>query len=293
MDHNRPIRTWLFAPGMDARKTEKALESAADALILDLEDAVAISEKPRAREMVRALLGHVAPARNVFVRVNDLMTGMTATDIEAVCTGGIAGIVLPKVESAEMVRIASTMIDDQSRANGVPQGQIRLLGILESARGILRADEIAGAGGRLETLMFGAGDLTNDIGIPTANVGPHIVNGKLQTALASRSAGLRPPVDTVFFDVTDSDGFASDCRQAKAFGFQGKAVIHPVQIETANTVFSPSREEVEDARQIVKGFEEAEAAGIGAIRVEGKLVDYAMVKNAQKVLGVARSLGLA
>jgi citrate lyase subunit beta/citryl-CoA lyase len=292
MTSSRPIRTWLFAPGMDERKTTKALASASDAIILDLEDAVAISEKPKAREMVRAVLGNVSPDRQVFVRVNDLMTGMTATDLDAACHGGIAGIILPKAESAEMVRIASTMIDALSEARGLPHGQIRIAGILESARGILRAEEIACAGGRLETLMFGAGDFTNDVGIPTSNIGPHIVNGKIQTALACRSGGLRPPIDTVFFDVTDSTGFDADCRQAKAFGFQGKAVIHPNQVEVANGVFSPSPEEIASARLVVDRFKEAEAAGVGAIRVEGKLIDYAMVKNAEKVLVTARALEL-
>jgi len=115
----KPIRTWLFAPGMDARKCEKAVQSAADALILDLEDAVAISEKPKARLMLNQLVKSVSPERQVYVRVNDFMTGMTAEDLRAVCTGGIAGIVLPKAESAEMVRIASTMIDEFSRAEGL------------------------------------------------------------------------------------------------------------------------------------------------------------------------------
>jgi citrate lyase subunit beta/citryl-CoA lyase len=188
----KPIRTWLFAPGMDARKCEKAVQSSADALILDLEDAVALSEKPKARLMLSQLVKSVSPERQVYVRVNDFMTGMTAEDLRAVCTGGIAGIVLPKAESAEMVRIASAMIDELSRAEGLPHGQITMCGILETARGVLRAEEIAAGGGRLSTLMFGAGDFTGDLGIPTSNVGPHVVNAKIQTALACRAAGIRP-----------------------------------------------------------------------------------------------------
>lgn len=293
MASDKPLRSWLFAPGMDSRKSAKAIDSAADAIILDLEDAVAISEKPKAREMVRSLAAQLAPERQVFVRVNDLMTGMTAEDLKAACAGGIAGIILPKAESSEMVRIADAMIDEFSRSEGLPPGQIRICAILETARGVLRAQEIATAGGRLETMMFGAGDFTNDIGIPTANVGEHLVNGKLQTVLACRAAGIRPPVDTVFFDVTDSDGFAADCRQARAFGFQGKAVIHPNQIAEANAAFSPSPEDIAAARLVVDSFKRAEAEGVGAIRVEGKLVDYAMVKNSQKLLDTARALGLS
>lgn len=288
----KPIRTWLFAPGMDARKMEKAVASSADAVILDIEDAVALSQKPKAREMVRAFADNISPERQVFVRVNDLMTGMTAEDIKAACSGGIAGVILPKAESAEMIRIASAMIDEASREAGIPQGQIRMGAILESARGVLRAEEIGSAGGRLETMMFGAGDFTNDISVPTSNVGPHIVNGKLQTALACRSNGLRPPIDTVFFDVTDAEGFEEDCWQGRAFGFQGKAVIHPNQIEMANRAYSPSPEDIAFARQVVDSFAKAEAEGVGAIRVEGKLVDYAMVKNSRKLLDTATALSL-
>lgn len=289
----RPLRSWLFAPGMDRRKTEKALGSEADALILDLEDAVAISEKPQARKMVRDVLAQVPPARQVFVRINDFTTGLTAEDLRAVCTGGLAGVILPKVESAEMVRIASGLIDQFSQEQSLPRDQIRLGGIVETARGILQVEEIAAGGGRLETLMFGAGDFTNDLGIPTANVGPHILNGKIQTALACRAAGLRPPIDTVFFDVTDATGFQQDCEQAKGLGYQGKAVIHPNQIAPANAVFAPSAEEIASARRVVESFTQAEAQGVGAIRVDGKLVDYAMVKNAEKVLATARALDLA
>ena len=288
----KPIRTWLFAPGMDARKCEKAVQSSADALILDLEDAVAVSEKAKARLMLNELVKTVSPERQVYVRVNDFMTGMTAEDLRAVCVGGIAGIVLPKAESAEMVRIASTMIDELSRAAGLPPNQISMCGILETARGVLRAEEIAAAGGRLSTLMFGAGDYTGDLGIPTSNVGPHLLHGKIQTALACRAAGIRPPVDTVFFDVTDASGFEVDCRQAQGLGFQGKAVIHPNQIEMANAVFSPTHDEIAYARLVVESFAKAEAEGVGAIRVQGKLIDYAMVKTSQKLLDTARALKL-
>jgi citrate lyase subunit beta/citryl-CoA lyase len=290
MTSSKPIRTWLFAPGMDSRKITKALDSAADAIILDLEDAVATSEKPKARAMVREVLGTVSPDRQVYVRVNDLMTGMTAEDLKAVCTGGIAGIVLPKAESAEMIRVAGALIDAAAPAEKAPARPIRIGAIVESARGILRAEEIASAGGRLLTLMFGAGDFTNDMGIPTTNVGPHILNGKLMAALACRSAGIQPPIDTVYFDVTDAEGFEADCRQAKGLGFQGKAVIHPNQIETANAVFAPNREEIAAAQLVIDSFKKAEAEGVGAIRVEGKLVDYAMVKNAEKVIATARAL---
>lgn len=283
-----PNRSYLFVPGTEERKTEKALGSAADALILDLEDAVAISQKTRAREMVRARLASVAPERQVYVRVNDIETGLTAEDLRAVCTGGLAGIILPKVEAAETVRTVSTIIERVERGEGRPAGQIRLKAIIETGRGIAHSVEIAKAGGRLVALMFGAADYTADLGIPTSNVGPHITHGKIATVIASRAGGLAAPIDTVFFDLTDADGLAADCQDAKTLGFAGKAVIHPNQIDTVNAAFTPSAAEVEAARNLVRAFRDAEAGGLGAVTVDGKLVDYAMLKVAEKTLALAR-----
>jgi citrate lyase subunit beta / citryl-CoA lyase len=290
---SRHKRTWLFAPGTDERKMTKAAASAADALILDLEDAVAIKEKPRARDMIRALLEQQSPERQVYVRVNDVSTGWTADDLRAVCVSGLAGIILPKVEAAETVRTVSTWIDNAERAAGLPPGQVRLNAIIETARGITRIGAIAEAGGRLDALMFGAADYTADLGIPTSNVGPHIVHAKIATVVASRAAGLAAPVDTVFFDITDADGLAADCRQAKALGFWGKAVIHPNQIECVNSIFTPSEQEVAMAQRVVDVFSEAERSGLGAVQLDGKLIDYAMLKTAQKILAMAKALNAA
>jgi citrate lyase subunit beta/citryl-CoA lyase len=287
---NGPKRSWLFAPGMDERKTAKALAGTADALILDLEDAVAISEKPRARAMIREVLGAQSLARQIYVRVNDIATGWTAQDIAAVCAPGLAGIVLPKVEAAETVRTVSALIDQAERAAGIPAGQVRLNAIVETARGIVNLPGIAAADGRLDLLMFGAADYTADLGIPTANTGSHITHGKIATVVASRAGGLAAPVDTVFFDVTDSDGLAADCAEAKALGFQGKAVIHPNQIDPVNSAFTPSESEVAHALSIVGGFEAAERQGLGAVQIGGKLVDYAMLKAARKTLDTASAL---
>src|SRR5699024_4454013 len=129
-------------------------------------------------------------------------------------------------------------------------------------------------GGRLEALMFGAADYTADLGIPTANVGPHIMHGKVATVVASRAAGLAAPIDTVFFDITDHAGLAADSTEARSLGFQGKAVIHPKQIAPVNATFTPTEAEARTARRIVEGFEEAERNGMGAVQIDGKLVDY-------------------
>jgi citrate lyase subunit beta/citryl-CoA lyase len=289
----KPKRSWLFAPGMDERKMGKATASAVDALILDLEDAVAISEKSRARVMIRALLEQQSAERQIYVRVNDVTTGWTAEDVQAVAVAGLAGIILPKVEAAETIRTVSALIDGAERAAGLPSGQVRLNAIIETARGVVHIASIAEAAGRLDMLMFGAGDYTADLAIPTSNVGPHIVHAKIATVVASRSAGLAAPVDTVFFDLTDPEGLATDCAQAKALGFQGKAVIHPNQIECVNSSFTPSSSEIAAAQRVLNTFREAERNGIGAVQLDGKLVDYAMLKVAEKTLAMAQVLQLS
>jgi citrate lyase subunit beta / citryl-CoA lyase len=289
----RPKRSWLFAPGMDERKMGKAAASAADALIFDLEDAVAISEKPRARAMIRALLEQQSPERQIYVRVNDMTTGWTAEDLQAVCVAGLAGIILPKVEAAETIRTVSALIDGAERAAGLSPGQVRLNAIIETARGVVHIASIAEAASRLDLLMFGAGDYTADLGIPTSNLGPHIVHAKIATVVASRAAGLAAPVDTVFFDLTDQEGLVADCAQAKALGFQGKAVIHPNQIACVNNGFTPTSSEIAAAQRVVDPFREAERNGIGAVQLDGKLIDYAMLKAAGKTLAIAQVLHLS
>lgn len=286
-----PLRTWLFAPGTDRRKTGKALDSQADAVILDLEDAVPLSDKAQARQTVREVLSEVTPERQVWVRVNDLATGMTADDLSAVCTGGLAGIFLPKIEAAKAVRHVSDLIG--SLGHGLPADQVRVVGLVETARGLLNLPQIAAAGDRLDGLMFGAGDFTTDLGIPTANTGPHILNGKIQTALACRANRLPHTIDAVYFDLKDADGYLADCREGKALGFTGKGVIHPGQLGPANDTFAPTPEEIELAARIVASFREAEAKGVGAIQVDGKLIDYAMLHSAERLLATARALDLA
>lgn len=287
----RPKRSWLFVPGTDEQRMRKAAESAADALIVDLEDAVAISEKKRARGLVRAFLHEQTRDRQIYVRVNDLRTGWTFEDIEAVTCEGLAGIILPKVEAVEAIVTASAYLDTCERQAGIAPGQVRLNAIIETARGILFAGEIAFAGGgRLDTMMFGAGDYTADLGIATSNVGPHITHGKVVTAVACRAAGLQEPIDTVFFDLQDEEGFAADCRDGYELGFAGKAVIHPRQIEGANAAYTPTPTAVKKARRLLEAFQEAEKNGLGAVQLDGKLVDYAMLRTAQRTISLANAI---
>lgn len=291
---SRPMRSWLFAPGNDARKCEKSLTVGADRVILDLEDAVAIDAKAEARARVRGVLdgaGERTPP--LYVRVNDVWTGLLAGDIEAVVCRGLAGIVFPKAETAEMVRHADRLVAAAEAKSGLPHGRVEMICLIETAAGLLGAREVAEAAPRVRHLGFGAGDLCGDLGIATTNHGPHMLQGKVHTVWASRAARIGPAMDTVYFDLTDPAGLEADCVQARALGFGGKAVIHPNQVEPVNRLLAPSAEEIAEARRIDEAFTAAEARGVGAIRVEGKLIDYAMMKSVRRILAVAATLPTA
>ncbi len=288
----RPKRSWLFAPGSNARMCDKALTSGADCVILDLEDAVALDAKPEARRQVRALLDRLGDgAAPVYVRVNGTKSGLLAEDVAAVVVPTLAGIVFPMAETRAQVEEVDALIGAAEARAGMAAGAVEVVCLIETAAGLFGAREVAAGAARVAHLGFGAGDLCGDLGIPTTNEGPHMLQGKVWTVWASRAAGIQAPLDTVYFDLQNPAGFEADCEQAKALGFLGKTVIHPAQVEPANRIMAPSDGEIDLAWRIVEAFRAAEAAGTGAIRVDGKLIDYAMVKSAEKILAVATTLG--
>jgi citrate lyase subunit beta/citryl-CoA lyase len=292
MSETRPERSWLFAPGTNARMCEKALTAGADRVILDLEDAVALDAKPAARAQVRGFLDRLGDgAPPVYVRVNGTATGLLETDVTAVVGPHLAGIVFPMAETGAQVQEVDRLIGRAEASAGLDAGKIEVVCLIETAAGLLGARDVARGAKRVTHLGFGAGDLCGDLGIPTTNEGPHILHGKVQTVWASRAAGIGAPLDTVYFDLQNPAGLEADCRQAKELGFGGKAVIHPSQVEPVNRLLAPGDTEIEQAHRIVQAFRKAEAEGTGAIRVDGKLIDYAMLKSAEKILAVATTLG--
>lgn len=288
-----PIRSWLYAPGNNPRILERVFSAGADAVILDLEDAVPPAEKQRARGMVAETVGNRAgrPGPTVFVRVNHPDTGLTQAEIQAVVGPGLDGLRLPKVESAETVRLVDGWIADAERSTGRPVGDIALVCNVESAAGVWAARDIAAACPRVMTLAFGTADFLRDV---NGTLGPDAVEtlyARSHLVLATRVAGVLPPVDGVYPALDDEAGFERTTRQSRALGFFGRSALHPRQVPIVNAVFTPSETEIATARTVVEAAEAAEASGLGALRMpNGDFVDVAIVRRAEATLRLAEAL---
>lgn len=285
------LRSLLFAPANEPRKTSKLSASGADAVVLDLEDAVAHDQKIAARPVAReALRGIVGPLR--CIRVNAFNTGLTAGDVAAVVCAQLDVIVLPKAEAAVDLRQLDAMLDAAETAEGLPRGTIRVLPLVETCVGVAAGAEIARASPRILALAFGSGDLGRDLALPT-------IRGDLSAALAygrgkivydARAAGLPAPLDGPYLNVRDQHGLEQDCRMAAALGHGGKVCIHPDQVTIANRVFAPAAEEVAFAHKVVAEFAAAEARGTAAIAVDGVFVDYPIVIKANAIIALADAI---
>jgi citrate lyase subunit beta/citryl-CoA lyase len=277
------LRSFLFAPGNHARRVEKALTLPADAVILDLEDAVAISEKPATRELVVAAFGQPRHGR-LYLRVNAYTTEWCYADIVTIARSGLDGIILPKVETADQLRSIDWLLANLERERGLPVGGIDLVPIIETALGMSNIGAIAGSGSRTKRLAFGAGDYTLDLGMVWSRDEAELLPARSAVVMASRAAGIEPPLDTVWADLRDAEGFALSARRAAELGFQGKMCIHPDQIAVTNAAFSPSAQQLSWAARVVAAFEEAEAKGLASIQLDGQFIDYPIVQRARQVI---------
>jgi citrate lyase subunit beta/citryl-CoA lyase len=279
----RPLRSFLFAPGNHARRVEKALSLDADAVILDLEDAVAIAEKPATRAVVAAAFGRPRQAL-LYVRVNAIDTEFCHGDLVAIVQPGLDGIILPKVETAAGLATIDWLLAQLERERGLPIGAIDLIPIIETARGVQQIDAILGTGTRIRRVAFGAGDFTLDVNMTWSRSEAELAHARAVIVTASRAAGIEAPLDTVWVDLTDPEGLEASARTALACGFQGKMCIHPGQIAVVNRVFTPSDAEIAFAERVVAAFAKAEADGSAAIQLDGKFIDYPIVYRAQRVV---------
>jgi len=286
----RLLRSALFTPGNNMRMIHKIPTLTADAVILDLEDSVPMAEKDTARIFIRDSLDVVCSGTaDVYVRVNGLMTGLTAEDCEFVVQKGISGIMLPKVESQNEVIEAEKIIGELERKRGLEPGSITLIPTLETAKGVVNAYEIASSSKRVVAIGFGAVDFTRDMGVSLSKEGTELFFARSYVALAARAAGTQA-IDTVFIDLADKEGLIKDSMLAKQLGFKGKFLIHPSQIEPVNRIFSPSEKEIEYAKKVVQAFKEAEAKGLGAASLEGRMIDIAVYRQAEDLLKLAEAI---
>ncbi|MGE0876612.1 MAG: CoA ester lyase [Burkholderiales bacterium] len=292
-------RSFLFAPGNHARRVEKAFTLAADAVILDLEDAVAESEKSAARPMVREALARPRAGRG-YVRVNAMGTPWCFRDLVEVVGKGVDGIVLPKVESAADLHAIDWLVASLEREQGLEVGAIDLMPLIETAAGIQRIDRILQARSlrpysgrwRVRRVAFGAGDYAHDLGLSPTLDEDELADARARLVLASRGAGLEAPVDSPWFHLKESAAFERAVARSRRTGFQGRLCIHPDQVPVVNRAFAPTAAEVASAARIVEAFTEAEARGLAAIQVDGQMIDYPIVSQARKVLEAAKLAGV-
>jgi citrate lyase subunit beta/citryl-CoA lyase len=283
------FRSFLFAPANHARRREKAFTLGADAVILDLEDACAIPEKAASRPWVVEAMRAKRDCLG-YVRVNALSTPFAHDDIAQTLQPGLDGIVLPKVESAAHIAAADGLIARLERDRGLGAGSVDLVPIIESALGMVNLREIVRASPRVKRVAFGAADYTNDLRLAWTRDELELLPPRSQVVLESRAAGLEAPIDTVWADVRDSEGFARSAQRARGLGFQGKLCIHPDQVGVVNESFTPSEAEVARATRIVEAFDEAEARGSSAIQLDGQFIDYPIMHAARRVLETARAI---
>ncbi len=272
------------------RMIHKASTLDADAIILDLEDAVPLTEKETARIFIKDSIDLVGSGNSsVYVRVNALTTKLTMEDLEAVALPGLEGIVLPKCESHNEVISAEKLIGKVERKKKLKLRNLVLLPTLETAKGVLNSYEIASASKRVAAISFGAVDFTRDMGTSISRDGSELMYARSRIAVAARAAEVQA-IDTPWIDIADRDGFVKDSRFARQLGFRGKLLIHPGQIQTVNEVFSPSQGEVEYAKKVVDAFQTAQAKGLGAISLEGRMIDIANYRQARDLLALAEAI---
>ena len=286
------IRSYLFVPGDSERKLAKSLTGSADALILDLEDAVAPSNKDAGREMTSNFV-RAAPAdtrSKLWVRVNAFSTGLTERDIGAIVPARPAGIVLPKCDGIEDVERVDVLLSSLETKSGLGARSIRLMGIVtETASSVLNLPSLRRGHPRLASMMWGAEDLATDLGASgnresggVTFMEPFRVARSL-CLMAAKAAGV-DAIDTVYTDIRNLAGLEDETRAGRGMGFNARAAIHPDQVAVINAVYTPSADEMAWARRIIAAFDANPGAGV--VRLDDKMVDQPHLKHARRLLGL-------
>ena len=289
------IRSFLFSPANVARRVEKAATLEADAVILDLEDSVAPSDKVASRTAVVNALGRSWRSL-VYVRVNAPSTEYCYGDLVHTVRKGLDGVVVPKIESAADLHAIDWLLANVEREQGIPQGSLDLMPQVETAAGVQRVDRILQARSlrpykgpwRVKRIAFGAGDYANDVGLSPTLDEDELADARSRLVLSSRAAGMENPIDSPWFHFKEPDAFRRSLERSRRSGFQGRLCVHPDQIAPVNEAYLPSVDEVSRAERIVAAFEAAEAKGAAAIQVDGQMIDYPIVHRARALLAAMR-----
>jgi len=291
----KPVRTALFAPGIKERVMTKALESGADAVILDLEDSVAAGSKAEARILVAKIIDGMAgvhPGPAIYVRVNGATSGLLADDLDAVVRPGLDSILLAKAENIEDVQRTATAIDRHESQRAMDPGSTGIILMIETALGVHNCFNLIKTCPRVGATCFGSardGDLQTDLGCAWSIEGTELLYARSKVLLDTRAAGSHiHPLDGVFSDLNNEAGLIADSRLSARLGYIGRTVVHPKQIAPVKSAYAVPEVEVAYYQKLVVEFAAAEKAGTAAIAVDGKLVDYAMAHRARRVLELAK-----
>ena len=283
------LRSMLFTPGHRRELIEKAIRSGTDAVIVDLEDAVALEAKASARSDLASLPPSAVP---IYVRTNGPETEFVWDDVVAAGAAGVAGIVLPKAEDPDFVGQVDGALTAMEISRGHEVGSIGIVPLIESGLGVRNTYDLARASKRVECVMFGGGeqgDLVADLGVEWTPEGTGLLHARSEVLLASRAAGIEHPMEAVFMDFRNLDAMRVECELARRLGYVGKVAIHPAQIAVIHDVFTPPADVVAYQRKILAAFEEALAAGSASIGVDGRMVDYAVARVARTIIARAEA----
>lgn len=287
----RARRALLYVPGDDLHKIQKAISLGVDSVCMDLEDGVAVNRKEAARFTVQQALETLSFGETeCLVRINPVGSGLELLDLEQVLPGKPGGVVIPKVESGDQIRWVSAQLAEAERRSGLSPGEIILIAVVETARGILNLPEIISADPRLQALIFGAEDFASDLGATRTPEAWEVFYARSAIVTHAAAANLQA-IDQVFIDFNDTEGLIHDSRRGANMGFSGKQIIHPKQVQPVQEVFTPSEEAVEYALRIMEAFKSSQEAGKGAFALDGKMIDAPIIKSAQRVLEKARAAG--
>ncbi|WP_257351130.1 HpcH/HpaI aldolase/citrate lyase family protein [Pseudalkalibacillus decolorationis] len=283
-------RSYLFVPAKEMSIIKKAVMSNADSVIIDLEDSVAFDQKDTARGLVKQALQELNERKQIYVRINNFTTPFWEKDLACSVINGASGVIVPKTENKEQITYICEKVREliQAKNRTIP---FKVIPLIETAKGVQFAYEIAGADPLISKLAFGSIDYSLDIGCELTSGRGELLYALSRIVVASRAADISGPIDAVFPELGNSKELELEAIQGKKLGFKGKLTIHPQQIEIVNKVFSPKEKEIEDSREIVKKFEEAERQGSASISVNGKLVDYPVYKKAKEIVNFGNLQG--
>ncbi len=282
--NNKLRRSMLYIPANNPAMIQDAFIYGADTILFDLEDSIAISEKDAARELlIEALNSLNFNNTEIAVRINSLDSKFGLKDLKSIVPIGPDIIRIPKIETKEQIIKIDKLITKLERKANLQPGFIEIMAMIETAKGVLNLEKIVASSERLSALTLGAEDLTTDMGIKRTSLGRELFLTRSKIALVAAAYKINA-IDTVFSDFNDLNGLKKETLQSKELGFTGKAVIHPRQVDIVNHVFTPSQEEIEDAKEIVRQASQAEEFGKGVIAVKGKMVDLPILNRAKEII---------